>query len=137
MLFLDTYIIELQTEIDELKKQVEKAASPEEKKVLLMRIEVVNESLKKYQKAFDCVCSMSTFENLVNTPIVCKDSDDYGTFKVKDNELHIVSGKTGNVIPFDICFSPENFEYYSIAARQLLNLVDSVYPNGNIQGRFI
>lgn len=136
MLFLDTCIFELENKIEVLKEQAEKSINQEEKKMLLMRIEVLEANLKKYRKAFSCMVSMNTYENLINTPIVCDDSDDYGTFKEENGELFIVSGKTGNVSSFEICFSPENFEYYLIAARLHLKTVDAIYPNGNLRGKY-
>ncbi len=175
MEFIDTYIIELENEINDLQIQVEslpkgtlqrikeyaylsyrtegkptkeyvgKADSEEtkfaekqleEKKLLLMKIKVLQDSLKKYRKAFKSMVSLNTFEKLVSTPIVCEDSDCYGTFKVENGELYIVSSKTENIIPFEICFSPENFDYYLIAARQLLKVADSIYPKGNLKGKF-
>lgn len=136
MLFLDTCIFELESKIEVLKEQAENSINQEEKKMLLMRIEVLEENLKKYRKAFSSMVSMNTYENLINTPIVCDDSDDYGTFKEENGELFIVSGKTGNVSPFEICFSPENFEYYLIAARLHLKTVDAIYPNGNLRGKY-
>lgn len=134
MKFLDNDILELEAELDELKAQVRNAASPIEEKVLRLRIDVLEEALIKYRKAFACIVSMNTFENLVKTPIVCDDSDDYGTFKAENGELFIVSGKTGNVTPFEICFSPENFEYYLIAAKLQLKVVDALFPKGNFRG---
>lgn len=136
MLFLDTCIFELENKIEILKEQAEKSINQEEKKMLLMQIAVLEEKLKKYRVAFACMASMNTYENLINTPIVCEDSDDYGTFKKENGELYIVSGKTGNISPFEICFSPENFEYYLIAARLHLKTVDAIYPNGNLRGKY-
>ncbi len=175
MEFIDTYIIELENQIEYLQLQVESmpkgtlqrireyaylsyriAGKPtkdyvgkvdseetklvskqlEEKKLLLMKIKVLQDTLKKYQKAFKSITAMNTFEKLVSTPIVCEDSADYGTFKVDNGQLFIVSAKTGNIIPFDICFSPENFEYYMVAARQLLKVADTIYPKGNLKGKF-
>lgn len=103
----------------------------EEKKVLLMKLKVLQDRLKKYKKAFDIINSMNTYEKLLKTPIVCDDLKNYGNFILIENKLHILSGTTGNVIPFEIEFVPEYFDYYLASAGNLLETTDAMYLQRN------
>ncbi len=105
----------------------------EEKKILLMKLKVLQDRLKKYKKAFDIMNSMNTYERLLKTPIVCDDLKNYGSFITIENKLHILSGTTGNVIPFEIGFVPEYFDYYLASAGNLLETTDAMYPHGELR----